>query len=61
MREASSRTIAAELVLRGAKVQAFDPVANETARRAMEEDLAAFRQDVQARAAKAAAWYRELQ
>lgn len=45
MREASSRTIAAELVLRGAKVQAFDPVANETARRAMEEDLATFRQD----------------
>ena len=45
MREASSRTIAAELVLRGAKVQAFDPVANETARRAMEEDLAIFRQD----------------
>lgn len=45
MREASSRTIAAELVLRGATVQAFDPVANETARRAMEEDLATFRQD----------------
>lgn len=45
MREASSRTIAAELVLRGARVQAFDPVANDTARRAMEEDLAEFRQD----------------
>ncbi|HEX4917874.1 MAG TPA: UDP binding domain-containing protein, partial [Limnobacter sp.] len=45
MREASSRTIAAELVLRGATVQAFDPVAGETARQAMEEDLAQFRQD----------------
>ena len=45
MREASSRTIAAELVLRGATVQAFDPIANETARRAMDEDLANFRQD----------------
>lgn len=45
MREASSRTIAAELVLRGATVQAFDPVANETGRRAMEDDLANFSAD----------------
>ncbi|WP_370260967.1 UDP-glucose/GDP-mannose dehydrogenase family protein [Limnobacter sp.] len=45
MREASSRTIAAELVLRGATVQAFDPVAGEAARQAMRDDLAEFRQD----------------
>jgi UDPglucose 6-dehydrogenase len=45
MREASSRTIAAELVLRGATVKAYDPVAGQTAFKAIHSDLAQFRQD----------------
>lgn len=45
MREASSRTIVTELVLRGAHVRAFDPVAGESGRQAITQDLAPFSQD----------------
>ncbi len=45
MREATSRTIATELVLRGATVQAYDPVAGQTAHQAIHRDLEPFRQD----------------
>ena len=39
MREAPSRTMVRELLLRGAKVQAFDPVAGDEARKALAMDM----------------------
>lgn len=39
MREAPSRTIIQQLVRRGAKIQAYDPVATEEARRCLQQDL----------------------